>query len=491
MLYYVFGIIITIVLLIMYAIGRIVTTVISGGDETTSSCKHEQCITQCEYINDVIGGVNTIKYFDEIEHSLPYRAASKKSVRRSMHIGQLKLFLTELEFLTEILESANTELIMVYAGSAPCMHASYLSDMFPKLKIIMIDPNEHVVKYNDGTTSYNKPTDMLYFRANTDKPKYTTGDRKIQIYDCDYGLTFNYDKNKNKAGIESINATFNKCLASGAHRILDVIRSTKYKYYVIEDYFNDDLANLFSGLGNEFVFCSDVRSRDESLESPGDTDLLWNLAIQFNWLQIMRPYATMLKFRCPFNEPHDKKHFAKHHNDIIYKEAFDKAKKNGIDFISDYQNGIFRYVAADRLYIQAFPGASSSESRLVISDTKRGSNDVGVNDDANPYKNIVEYDCVEYQNKFYYYNQVLRPYGFHSNPTNKKWHFDACGDCALTYKIMSDYYQKFGPPRTPESINEMIFKLIKTLGRSFTSTLSSHGNYFQRITDIKKCCNIS
>ena len=476
--------------MIVCAIGRVVTTVISGGGMTTSQCKHMHKLTQCKYINDVIEGVNTIKYFDEIEHSLPYRAAPKKSVRRSMHIGQLKLFLTELEFLTEILESANTELIMVYVGSAPCMHASYLSDMFPALKIIMIDPNEHVVKYDGGTTSYDKPDNMLYFRANTDKPKYTAGDRRIQIYDCDYGLTFTYDKNKNKAGIESINATFSKCLASGAHRILDVVKSTNYKYYIIEDYFDDNIAKLFSGLGTNFVFCSDVRSRDESLEAPGDTDLLWNLAMQFNWLQIMRPRATMLKFRCPFNEPHDKKHFAKHHNDTIYKEAFDNAKKNGIDFISDYQNGIFRYVAADRLYIQAFPGASSSESRLVIKDTKRGSDD-NIDDTTNPYKNIVEYDCADYQNKFYYYNQVLRPYGFHSNPTNVKHHFDACGDCALTYQIMSDYYRKFGPPMTPEAINEVIFKLIKMLGRSFTSTLSSHGNYFQRITNLKGCCGVS
>jgi hypothetical protein len=54
-----------------------------------------------------------------------------------IHWGQLKLMLSEIQFLSEYGHLSNT---IVYAGSAPGTHIKFLSKMFPKHKFILWDP---------------------------------------------------------------------------------------------------------------------------------------------------------------------------------------------------------------------------------------------------------------------------------------------------------------------------------------------------------------
>src|SRR6185437_14713883 len=69
-------------------------------------------------LNKLVGkDLKTIKYFDEIDEELEYKE-HKEVARQIMHIGQLKLFLTELEFLTDSLKSYQEDAVVVYAGSA-------------------------------------------------------------------------------------------------------------------------------------------------------------------------------------------------------------------------------------------------------------------------------------------------------------------------------------------------------------------------------------
>jgi hypothetical protein len=57
------------------------------------------------------------------------------------HLGQRKLLLSEIEFLTHNLKEGDT---VVYAGSAPGVHLVIIADMFPGIKLILYDPNRFV-----------------------------------------------------------------------------------------------------------------------------------------------------------------------------------------------------------------------------------------------------------------------------------------------------------------------------------------------------------
>lgn len=73
---------------------------------------------------------------------LPYRRRPF-DVKPVIHWGQLKLFLSELRFISEHGHFSDT---IVYAGASPGTHIKYLSEMFPKHKFILWDPRKFNVK---------------------------------------------------------------------------------------------------------------------------------------------------------------------------------------------------------------------------------------------------------------------------------------------------------------------------------------------------------
>lgn len=427
-----------------------------------------------EYLQDVISGVKTIKYFDEIKHSLPFMPVSSSDTR-TVYIGQLKLFLTEVEFLTEKLSKKDEEVIMVYAGSAPCIHASFLSDMFPNLKMVFVDPNEHIIYYPGYKSSYDflHMKNTVYFKS-TLKNMYRSKYRNIQMYNFQSKSIQQFEKRRDGDKIEQVGKEFDSQMERKNYGpIIDYIHNTNYKYYIIEDYFTDGLAELFAVFGEgKFLFCSDIRTREGTLSYPGDIDLLWNLSMQYNWLNIMLPAHCMLKFRCPFFEKADRDQFEELHDTEPYKSAFAESQKLGIDFVADYNANKFQYIKPDQIYIQAFPGATSSESRLI----------------ASKYSDVSEFDYLDYQERFVYYNQVVRQFGYHGDYASvydKDLYFDACGDCALAYQIMLEYYQKFEPKNAnPKFVKKQIDALMQLLRRKFNEHHSKHGQYFEKYKSV-------
>ena len=61
-------------------------------------------------------------------------------IHNQLHHGQRKLFLSELQLLTETLKSFDIKATILYAGSAPCVHLPYLALLFPNLRFILWDP---------------------------------------------------------------------------------------------------------------------------------------------------------------------------------------------------------------------------------------------------------------------------------------------------------------------------------------------------------------
>ncbi|RNA27762.1 hypothetical protein BpHYR1_053876 [Brachionus plicatilis] len=92
------------------------------------------------------------KYSDKFVRILTDEFPEKKYVpkekdqdRTSVHFGQRKLFLSEVEFLTNCCfeipkEKMFKKIILIYAGAAPGLHLEFLSQMFPFIKFVLIDP---------------------------------------------------------------------------------------------------------------------------------------------------------------------------------------------------------------------------------------------------------------------------------------------------------------------------------------------------------------
>ncbi len=260
----------------------------------------------------------------------------------ALHWGQLKLFLSEVEFLTlAIKECPDKELWFVYAGSAPGNHLIYLSELFPKIHFELYDPNDFVVK----------DTDMIK-----------------------------------------------------THKSL----------------FTDEDAKLWANSGKTVIFGSNIRSSPATQET-----ILRIMQMQLNWWKIINPELSMFKFRLPW-EP-----------------------------------GKTEYPDGD-IYIQAYPGPSSSETRLICKKDAK----------------LRQYDNTEYEDACFYHNTVSRTHDY-TDFTGIV--LDRCYDCASYEHIMREYMtisDKTGSSKAGLSFEDLVYEVEKeiTQGRN-----SMKGNTVRQI----------
>ena len=391
-----------------------------------------------EALNAVWEDAPIIQYYSAMQHKLRYRPSSMgKSLRHTLHNGQAKLFLCELEFLTHMMDDKNMPAIVVYAGSAPSNKLPYLSKMFPQVKFICVDKLEHLFLYGQPT---DRPTDQpnsqyefseqtLYFITAIENIRSKRhGYHPINYCSAEQNpAIIRLDKYKDEQQLISLN---NKCVNLINNKkydaIIDMILApSNYRFFVFEEYFNNKYADLFSTLNRAnmpIYFWSDIRTNvaghtDEDF--PGDFDLLWNSAVQYNWTQIIKPTSYMLKFKCPFFD----ESYARNIELALvepYMSDFKLAKQGGLDLMGDYHRKMFRYLQSDYIFVQSFANVASTEARLV------GHNTV-----------LCEYDAQEWWDKFYCYNRVNRHFGWHKStePFFDDVGIDACGDCALALLI--------------------------------------------------------
>lgn len=335
---------------------------------------------------------------DDIPRSLPY-TPDAKIFKPTAHIGQRKLFLTELQFLTDELrpehQTRDSNPIVVYAGAAPSNHTGYLASLFPHVKFLLVDPNPFDI--------YEADPVVLFDRKDT------------------------WDESKVPQYIKTAN--------DGTSNI-----------YIINYIFTQSIADAIAKIMPRTYFISDIRTNaNEGRAMPDAIDILWNDAQQYNWMKSMLPIRSMLKFRHPFYA--DKPEvFEKLSKQSPRKEEFALAKKNGIDFIANYAKRKLVYWAG-HVNLQAWPGKSSTETRLITSADE-----------------LFDYGTPEtYDDKFYYYNSIDRCYGLHENDNaDRKLGFDYCNDCALENLLWKNYLAVYPDER---SVKDLVRKLTKITRR--------------------------
>jgi hypothetical protein len=385
-------------------------------------------------IFSINGKLKPFETYDDINFQIPYYS-DKNTLKYTIHKGQCKLFLNEMQFLTKYLKKHTDTDIVIYPGGCPAHHLWYMIQFFPNLKFISIDPQacslyvERVRNIHYDQTEWNS---YVYLKTNKEGVyKNARIQQRLRI-----------------VGDED------------PSQFVKHINSTDHRLYFIQSILDIPLAKHLKGLKNA-LYISDIRTDIMEKNRPHDIDIVWNLSQQYNWISILKPRAYMLKFRLPFHQDHEKIDMTKIPSEFkdVVKEDFAYSKKLGIDFLEDYKNNTLNYLNGV-LFIQPWPGVSSTETRLD-----------GTNMEIKNYGNYLGYE-----QKFAYYN-LIRSIGLFENPlANRKLGFDNCGDCSLEYKIWSDYAEKYNI-----KINlSWIYGLAKITGQYFIT--DNHGNRFETLS---------
>jgi hypothetical protein len=361
---------------------------------------------------------------DDIDNKLRY-SYEKNTKTMGLHIGQRKLLLSEVQFLTN-----NIQKYCIYPGSAPSHKTHFLSKLFPDIKFILIDPNIFEIKLveNNKIFRYEQHDDitMLYYGFPTKSHVYKTKE---------FSHTNKVIENMNSNEID---------------HMIDFIKKSKHKIYVIEDYMTDKIAEILKKLGS-CTFISDIRSNVTN-EYVTDFDVIWNRSMVHNWISILQPEVSMIKFRIPYYNK--KEDFSKY---TFAVKSFETSKKYNIDFIQDYKDRIFKMSKAT-LFLQAWAGGSSTEMRGVIK--KKDIN------------NIIEYNTNEIEDTLFYYNKIMRV-NFHVNKfANKELHFCHCNDCAIESIIWQNYIKNIGNKNKNFGKSNDIIYYIKLTDRITSRPLS-------------------
>mgnify|MGYP006074375753 CR=1 FL=1 len=407
-------------------------------------------------------------FFKDIPDEYPY--TDDKCIMKKMNgNGQRKLCLEQIQFLTKYKDQVE---ILLYTGSGPGQMSGYVYNLFPRIKYIMVDPHDHNLFM--GTTedyltkTYNfKESKHMYKHMNKIVYLYDNGvikttalDYPANIYDFKNDKIHQLDRNADAAIIKSIMKTnvFKKEYATNIKRL---ITTSKYNFFIIQDFFTNNTASVFYDVlkDTNFAYTSDIRSRDEEIIDYG---VFWNLAQQYIWTKILNPSLYKLKFRIPFQGSIDLgliKDYMK--EDLtIYKEKYK------IDQVGDYKKGILTYLPGE-IYIQPWAPINSTETRLV-----------GTSADLK--KPLVVYKEKDYTAKFFYYNTLYRQCVMHKNNyIDKEREIDHCADCALEIQILEDYKNKVDPTFDILQCIDIFRKLTKF---KWKKPYPPHGTFYEPMT---------
>lgn len=157
---------------------------------------------------------------------------------------------------------------------------------------------------------------------------------------------------------------------------------------------------------DNLLFISDLRSVGEDLSSEAvEEGVVKDMESQKKWHLIMKPEASLLKFRLPYTPGR-----------TLYLDG--------------------------KLYFQLWAGRTSSETRLVATGNK-----------------LVEYDHMKYSDKLYHFNTVTRTSYYEHDLDTTKIGYDHCYDCSFEIYILTNYLKKFGKYQSHSDICKLSLQI--------------------------------
>lgn len=115
--------------------------------------------------------------YSQLVERVSYKESKKlyKIKMKDIHLGQFKLLISEILFLTKYAKDGNK---VVYVGAAPGYHIYQLADLFPNLTFELWDPVRFEIKEHKNIKKFNK-----FFTDNDAKKYQSEGNNILFISD--------------------------------------------------------------------------------------------------------------------------------------------------------------------------------------------------------------------------------------------------------------------------------------------------------------------
>ena len=264
------------------------------------------------------------------------------------HNGQLKLFLTEVDFLEEVLHYfKEEECVLVYAGAAEGYHFPLIEKMYPKMRFIVYDPREF--GYTPTKNTIQKTGKEGFFTIDTAKNMDKIIKKHFPDITSKYKLFFTSD-----------------------------IRMKEEK-----DPSKDELM-IFNQNKEQLEWICNMNPEPE-----------------FVMLKLHIPYQSMLE---KIGQSYDYELEDNNKSIMLQKEQYAKLKKSGYDKFMSVTNG-YKYLFG-RINIQAFRGSESAETRIISKKAKYYGKTFSCKD-GEKYP-LVYYNAINYEKINFYYNTHIR-----------------------------------------------------------------------------------
>ena len=177
--------------------------------------------------------------------------------------------------------------------------------------------------------------------------------------------------------------------AKFSKRVKDEEKRKDGLFMVINDFFTDKMAQeLYKKYKGNYFFLSDIRRGDDLCEK----DVREDMKMQADWIKILKPNASLLKFRLPW----------------------EKTKQ--------------KYFVPSKIYFQLYGRPNTTETRLVV-------------DKKDKFKEMI-WDCKKYEDICFYFNSITRRRYFKHDVSLAG--FCHCFDCSAEILVWKKFLKFYG-----------------------------------------------
>jgi hypothetical protein len=171
-------------------------------------------------------------------------------------------------------------------------------------------------------------------------------------------------------------------------------------------------------VGKKTIFICDIRSMSKDMsDAEKEERVVIDMKSQMNWVQTMKPKASMLKFRLPYPPP----------------------------------AGSTKYLDGD-IFFPVWGGRTTSESRLMVTDPDK----------------LRVYDHNDYEDLMFHFNTVTRTTYYPHSLQGEG--LDHCYDCNAELFILRNYLQKIKGIEDPEELDKQVVKMSAAISRRISLT---------------------
>jgi Poly A polymerase regulatory subunit len=194
------------------------------------------------------------------------------------------------------------------------------------------------------------------------------------------------------------------------------------KIKIKQSFFTDETCKESSKMNKSILFISDIRTGDPYKLSNVEVEksIKNDMEMQKNWVKLLKPKASMLKFRLPWE---------------VGKTS--------------YLNG--------KIFFPVWGRETTTECRLIttLEDLEKGE---------------ILYNNKKYEEQMFYFNRVTRVQ-YYDHPFDFYEGLDHCYDCAAEIKIIKDFIGKENNKIENNKVIEMIESITKNIskGRNLTT----------------------